>query len=147
MQLVNEFTVNLPIEKAWALLTDVPIISHCMPGAKITSANGDNYKGEIKLKVGPISSTFGGSATVERYPAQYVAVITVDGRDTKANGFAKGTITATIVSDGPNRSKVRFDTDVTLSGRMASFGRQVMADISNKLFMQFAECVESDLNA
>lgn len=145
MELVNEFTVPLPVDRAWELLTDVDRISKCMPGATITGRDGDEYRGTIKLKVGPISSTFAGKAVItERDAIAYKVDIYVEGRDTKANGYAKGTIVCTIVPEGAG-SRVKFDTNVTLSGRMASFGRQVMTDISNKLFTQFGECVETYL--
>jgi carbon monoxide dehydrogenase subunit G len=145
MELLNEFTVPLQIDDAWALLTDVERISKCMAGATILSHTGDTYRGQIKLKVGPIKSTFEGTAVItSKDEVAKKVVIVVEGRDTKANGFAKGTIIASIVPDG-NQSRVIFDTNVTLSGRMASFGRQVMSDISNKLFTQFGSCVETEL--
>lgn len=147
MNLVNEFTVSLPIDEAWALLTDVEKIAPCMPGASLTGFDGRVFTGTIKVKVGPVFSLFEGTAIFsEKNEAEHRVVFAVNGQDTKGNGFAAGTITATIVSGGGNKSTVKFVTDVTLTGRMAGFGRQVMTDVSNKLFSQFAECVERDLH-
>lgn len=144
MKLVNEFVVPLSVDDAWLLLTDVEKISGCMPGATLTDVNGNRFRGEIKIKVGPITALFAGKATLTKNERERKAIIHVDGSDTKGQGFAKGTITATLTASGSD-SKVLFETDVTITGRMASFGRSVMSDISDKLFGQFVACVESDL--
>lgn len=144
MNLVNQLTIPLGIEDAWNLLTDVEKIASCMPGAELTGVIGEKYKGKIKIKVGPISALFEGTASIQKDSSSHKAIISVDGSDTKGQGYAKGTITASLLPSG-TESLVIFETEVTLTGRMASFGRNVMSDISDKLFGQFVECVKTEL--
>jgi hypothetical protein len=142
MELSNEFTVDVPVKEAWVLLTDVERIAPCMPGAQLTDIEGDEYRGVVKVKVGPITSQYKGKATfVERDEEAYKAVLRAEGRETKGQGNASATITATLIPEG-DRTKVTVVTDLTITGRAAQFGRGVLADVSSKLLGQFVSCLE-----
>lgn len=146
MDLLNEFVVPLNVEEAWVLLTDVDRIAPCMPGASLESHVGDKFTGRIKIKIGPVTPTFTGEAFfLERDEYLYRAVLSVDGRETRGQGFAKGTITASLFRVDDHNSKVIIESHLQITGRMASFGRNVVGDISNKLFQQFVMCLERDL--
>lgn len=145
MELSNEFTVDVPVKEAWVLLTDVERIAPCMPGAQLTEVEGDEYRGVVKVKVGPITSQYKGKATfVERDEEAFRAVLKAEGRETKGQGNASATITATLVPEG-DRTKVSVVTDLTITGRAAQFGRGVLADVSSKLLGQFVSCLESNV--
>ncbi len=147
MELSNEFTVDVPVKEAWVLLTDVERIAPCMPGAQLTDVEGDEYRGVVKVKVGPITAQYKGKATfVERDEGAYRAVLRAEGRETKGQGNAAATITATLVADG-DRTKVSVVTDLTITGRAAQFGRGVLADVSSKLLGQFVSCLETNVLA
>jgi carbon monoxide dehydrogenase subunit G len=143
MELTNEFRVAVPVESAWDLLTDVERIAPCMPGAQLQEIEGDEYRGIVKVKVGPITAQYKGAATfTSKDDASHVAVLTAEGRETRGQGNASATITATLVPDGDG-TKVTVLTDLTVTGKVAQFGRGVMADVSAKLLNQFVECLES----
>ncbi|HLF40014.1 MAG TPA: SRPBCC family protein, partial [Acidimicrobiia bacterium] len=143
MELTNEFSVKVPIDEAWALLTDVERIAPCMPGAELQEIEGDSYKGIVKVKVGPITAQYKGKASfVEKDDAGHRAVLRAEGRDTRGQGNANAVITATLVPDGEG-TKVSVVTDLTITGRAAQFGRGVMADVSSKLMGQFVSCLET----
>jgi hypothetical protein len=145
MELSNEFTVDVPVKEAWVLLTDVERIAPCMPGAQLTEVEGDEYRGLVKVKVGPITSQYKGKATfVERDEGAFRAVLRAEGRETKGQGNASATITATLTPDG-ERTQVRVVTDLTITGRAAQFGRGVLADVSSKLLGQFVSCLETNV--
>jgi hypothetical protein len=145
MELSNEFTVDVPVKEAWVLLTDVERIAPCMPGAQLTDVEGDEYRGVVKVKVGPITSQYKGKATfVERDEEKFRAVLRAEGRETKGQGNASATITATLVPEG-DRTKVSVVTDLTITGRAAQFGRGVLADVSAKLLNQFVSCLETNV--
>ncbi|HEX7166855.1 MAG TPA: SRPBCC family protein [Acidimicrobiales bacterium] len=147
MELTNEFEVNAPVERAWAILTDVERIAPCMPGAQLQEIEGDEYRGIVKVKVGPITAQYKGAARfVEKDDAAKRAVLRAEGRDTRGQGNANATITATLVGDGES-TKVSIVTDLTVTGKVAQFGRGVLADVSVKLLGQFVECLENDLLA
>ena len=142
MELNNDFEVSAPIEKAWAVLTDVERISPCLPGAQLQEVEGDEYRGIVKVKVGPITAQYKGAASfVEKDDINKKAVLKADGRDTRGAGNASAFITAQLTPVG-NRTKVEVRTDLTVTGKVAQFGRGVMADISAKLMRQFADNLE-----
>jgi carbon monoxide dehydrogenase subunit G len=145
MELTNEFTVGVPVDQAWALLTDLEKIAPSMPGAQLTEVEGDEYRGNVKVKVGPITAQYKGAATfVSRDEANHVAVIKAEGRDTRGQGNASAQITATLVPEGEG-TKVTVTTDLTITGKVAQMGRGVMADVSSKLLDQFVESLERDV--
>ena len=148
MELVNEFTVNRPIDEAWAVLTDVERIAPCLPGAQLQEIEGDIYRGVVKVKVGPISAALKGEASfVERDDANHRAVLKGDGRDTKGNGNASALITATLEEISPTSAKCVVHTDLNMTGKVAQFGRGALADISGKLMQQFAKNLDEMLAA
>lgn len=143
MELTNEFEVGVPVEQAWAVLTDVERIAPCLPGAQLQEVEGDEYRGVVKVKVGPITAQYKGTATfVEKDDANHVAKLKADGRDTRGNGNANAMITATLVPVGEG-TKVTVETDLQITGKVAQFGRGVLADVSSKLLGQFVENLET----
>ena len=147
MELTNEFRVGVPVEQAWAVLTDVERIAPCMPGAQLQEIEGDEYRGIVKVKVGPITAQYKGAARfVEQDEAGHRAVLRAEGRETRGQGNANATITAQLDPDGDG-TKISVVTDLTITGRVAQFGRGVLADVSTKLLGQFADCLETKLLA
>jgi carbon monoxide dehydrogenase subunit G len=145
MELTNEFTVPLPVEETWALLTDLERIAPCMPGAQLQEVEGEEHRGIVKVKVGPITAQYKGVASfIERDDEAHVAVLRAEGRDTRGQGNASATITAT-VTERDDQSHVVVVTDLTVTGKVAQFGRNVMSDVSSKLLAQFVERLEADL--
>ena len=145
MELKNDFRVGVPVDQAWTVLTDVELIAPCMPGAQLQEVEGDEYRGIVKIKVGPITAQYKGTATfVERDEQAHKAVLRAEGRDTRGQGNANATITATLTPDGDGTA-VTVATDLTVTGRVAQFGRGVMADVSAKLLGQFVDCLEHKL--
>ena len=145
MELTNEFRVSVPVEDAWAVLTDVERIAPCLPGAQLQEVEGDEYRGIVKVKVGPITAQYKGKATFQRKDDdEHVAVLKAEGRDTRGQGNASALITATLTPDGDG-TEVKVVTDLTITGKVAQFGRGVLVDVSGKLLTQFVECLENDL--
>src|SRR3954471_3267153 len=147
MELTNEFRVGVPVSEAWTLLTDVERIAPCMPGAELQEIEGDEYRGIVKVKVGPITAQYKGKATfVERDEPGGKVVLRAEGRDTRGAGNANATITATLQPDGGG-TKVTVNTDLAVTGKVAQFGRGVLADVSAKLLGQFVDCLHNDVLA
>jgi carbon monoxide dehydrogenase subunit G len=138
-KLLNEFTVDQPIDETWAVLTDVERIAPCMPGATLEEIEGDNYRGVVKVKLGAISAAFRGQASfLERDDVNHRAVLRGEGRDTTGKGNADALITAVLEQVSPTQTKVVVETDLRITGKVAQFGRGIMGDVSKKLITQFA---------
>jgi carbon monoxide dehydrogenase subunit G len=141
----DEFRVDVPVEEAWRVLLDVERIAPCMPGAQLQEVEGDEFRGIVKVKVGPITAQYKGAARLaEVDDANHRAVIRAEGRDTRGQGNASATVTAALEPDGEG-TRVRIDSDVTITGKVAQFGRGVIADVSSKLLAQFVGNLERDV--
>lgn len=138
MQLVNEFVVDAPLPVAWTVLTDIPQVTACIPGAELESSDGDEHRANVTVKVGPVGLTLGGTATiVSRDDHAHRMVVRGVARDRKGNGSADATVTmAAHERDG--RSVVTLTTDLELGGRIAQFGSGVISQVSNRILKQFA---------
>jgi len=140
MDLNHEFTVEVPVADAWAILTDLQRIAPCLPGAELTEVDGDIYRGQVKVKVGPIVAQFKGQASfVSRDDTAHTATLKGEGRDATGKGTASALITAQLTAVTPTSTKCTVHTDLTISGKVAQFGRGAMADISDKLLTQFSD--------
>jgi carbon monoxide dehydrogenase subunit G len=148
MELINDFTVQVPVDEAWKVLTDVEGIAPCLPGAQLQEIEGDIFRGVVKIKVGPITAQFKGQATfVERDDVNHRAVLKAEGRDTGGKGNAAAQITAVVEPAGERASKCTVTTDLHITGKVAQFGRGALADVSTKLLEQFVACLEAKLAA
>jgi carbon monoxide dehydrogenase subunit G len=147
MRLEHEFTVPVPVEQAWDVLLDVERVAPCMPGATIESVEGDSFTGKVKVRVGPVTVAYTGTASfLEKDAETRRVVVQAKGRETRGAGTAAATVTAVLnqVDDG---TKVNVETDLAITGRPAQFGRGVMDEVGAKLLGQFADCLAERLGA
>jgi carbon monoxide dehydrogenase subunit G len=143
-QLVNEFTVNRPIEEAWPVICDLERIAPCLPGAQLQEIEGDEYRGIVKVKLGAVATQFKGAASfTSRDDANYTAALHAEGRDTGGRGNAAADITAKAEALSPTSTRVEVIADLHITGKVAQFGRGILGDVSKKLMTQFA----TNLNA
>jgi len=143
MDLTNEFEVAVPVDRAWAVLTDLERIAPCLPGAQLREVEGDEYRGAVKIKVGPITTSYDGAIRfIERDVPAHRMVLKAEGRETRGQGNVTAVITATMTSSGEGTSVV-VATDLTISGKVAQFGRGVLADVSATLLDKFVVNLES----
>lgn len=143
MELNHDFDVAVPLDEAWTVLTDLERIAPCLPGAQLQEVEGDEYRGTVKVKVGPITAQYKGTATFESLDRDAGrAVVQAKGRDTKGQGNASATIVATLTeTDGGTH--VDISTDLRISGKVAQFGRGAIADVSSTLMTEFVERLET----
>ena len=145
MEINDSFRVDLPVEETWRVLMDIERIAPCLPGAQLQEIAGEEFRGVVKVKVGPITAQYKGAAQFEsRDDVAHTAVIKGSGRDTRGQGNASATITALLEPDGDG-TKVTVSTDLSVTGKVAQFGRGVMADVSAKLLAQFVANLERDV--
>jgi hypothetical protein len=138
MDLNHQFTVAVPVEDAWRILTDVERIAPCLPGAQLLEIEGETYRGVVKVKVGPIQAQFKGQAIfIERNDIAHKVVLKGEGRDTTGKGNAAAVITAEMTAVDATSTSVTVNTDLSVTGKVAQFGRGAMADISDKLLAAF----------
>src|SRR6478752_7104810 len=141
MEMDHSFTVPVPPDRAWDVLLDVEKIAPCMPGATVDEFDGEVVTGRIKVKVGPVSLTYRGTAKfTERDPDARVIVLEASGKETRGAGTASATVRATLEPEsGGQATKATMHTTMNVTGRPAQFGRGVMVEVGGKLVEQFAQ--------
>ena len=140
IELDNSFTVPVPPEQAWDVLLDVERIAPCMPGASVTSVEGDEIAGQVKVKLGPLSLSYKGTAKfTEKDPASHTIAIEATGKETRGAGTASATVHASLKpDDAEGQTTVSIHTSLHVTGRPAQFGRSLLPEVSGKLIDQFA---------
>ena len=143
MELNNEIDVNAPIQEVWKAFNTPERIAPCLPGAELQEVDGNNFNGLVKIKVGPITAQYKGTATyLEKDEDAQKVVIKGDGRDTRGAGNASATITAQLTEVSSEVTNVSVRTELTITGKVAQFGRGAISDVSGKLMTQFAQNLE-----
>ena len=145
MKLENEFTVPAPLEQAWEVLLDVERVAPCLPGAAIEGSDGDEHKGTMTIKIGPITTRYSGTVKIEEADeSARRAVMRAQARDQRGQGTAAATITSTM-EEVEGGTRVHVETEMRVTGPAAQFGRGVMQDVSAKLMGRFADCLAEEM--
>ncbi|MFB7496240.1 SRPBCC family protein [Streptomyces sp. NPDC056161] len=141
MELNHEFTVPVPVDDAWHALLDIERIAPCLPGTTVQEFDGTTVTGTVKVKVGPVTVAYRGTAVFEeRDETAHRMVIVASGREIRGQGTARATVTGTL-SERDGGTAVSVRTDLTVTGRPAQFGRGVLAEVGDRLVGQFARCL------
>jgi carbon monoxide dehydrogenase subunit G len=149
IELDNSFTVPVPPGQAWDVLLDVERIAPCMPGASVTSVEGDEIEGQVKVKLGPLSLTYKGTAKfTDKDQASHTISIEATGKETRGSGTASATVQANLTpGDSAGQTLVSIHTSLNVTGKPAQFGRSLLPEVSGKLIQQFATNLEAMINA
>jgi carbon monoxide dehydrogenase subunit G len=147
MKIDNEFTVGVPVRRAWDVMLDLERIAPCLPGAAIQEDKGEGeYEGTMKVKIGPITANYKGTVRFEETDEEsHRAILNARGRDARGQGTASATIVSTLSEEG-DQTKVNVETDMKLTGRAAQFGRGIAQDVATKMLTQFADCLEREIS-
>jgi carbon monoxide dehydrogenase subunit G len=148
MQIQNEFVVKAPIDRVWTYLLDVERVAPCMPGAQLTEVVDDRtWKGKTSVKIGPVALSFAGTVVLqERDDVSHRVVLKAQGMEQRGKGAASAVATSQLAEvDGGTR--VTLDTDLTITGAVAQYGRGMILDISQRMTREFAQCLEANIVA
>jgi uncharacterized protein len=146
MRIDQTVEVPAPITKVWDFLGDIPSVATCMPGATLTrTVDESTYEGLVKIGIGPLTMNYTGTVTIEeRDEAEHTVRLLAAGRDRRGSGTAKARITARLVPAGDG-TKLRVDSDVALTGRVAALGRGVN-DVAERLFAEFGDRLTKEVS-
>ncbi|MEV0146643.1 MULTISPECIES: SRPBCC family protein [unclassified Nonomuraea] len=139
MRFEHEFTVPVPVEQAWAVLLDVERVAPCLPGASLDVVEGDEFTGRMKVKVGPITVTYRGSARFEDVDKDsHTLTMQASGKEARGPGTASATVKARLTPAAAGTTAVAVETSFHVTGRPAQFGRGVMTEVGGRLIDRFA---------
>jgi carbon monoxide dehydrogenase subunit G len=145
MKLENEFAVSAPVATTWETLLDIERVASCLPGATVRASGDGTYSGAMKMKLGPLSIDYQGSARmVDVDEDAYVATLEATAKEARGQGTAAALITNRLIPEG-DRTRVIVETELNITGRPAQFGRGIMQDVSERMLAQFAERLEQEI--
>ena len=145
MQLEHQLSVPAPIDEVWSAVLDPEKVAPCMPGATLTGVDGDTFTGTVKVKIGPVALTYKGTGEfVEKDEAARKVVLLAKAKDSRGNGTVDATITITLTENG-EKTDGTVNTDLSITGKPAQFGRGMISDVGGKIIEQFAECLSKKL--
>lgn len=148
MKLEHEFVVPLEINDAWDLLVDIERVAVCFPGATLSDVSGDSFSGTVQVRIGPVTMKYRGVARfISKDTGSKVALIEAEGRETAGAGGAKADVWFRLNGNESCATKVTVQTELSLTGRPAQFGRGLIADVSDGLLKQFVRNLEAQLTA
>ena len=149
MKIEQNVEVDAPMDRVWALVNDVPRIAPCMPGAELTNVVDEKtYEGTVRVKLGPINMSYKGTAVLDEVDeASHTTHIAANGKDVRGGGTARAGIVMKLEQVSERSTAMAVTADVQLTGKVASFGRGAIQDVSSKLFKQFAQCLRETLEA
>ena len=147
MKLEQSFEVAAPLDRVWNALIDVERVAPCLPGAEITEAGDEGtYRGSFTVKLGPTTAAYRGELRLEAVDEQaHQATMNAKGQDKRGQGSAKAVIVSRL-READDTTRVDVETDFTITGRLARFGRGGMIeDVSNRLMREFADCLQRSI--
>lgn len=146
MVIEDKFVVAAPMERTWALITNIPEVSVCLPGVVLTEARADGtYGGHLKVKVGPISTTFNGTAHVTMAEAPGPVTLTVEGKDRLTGSAVTGSMSMSATPVSEQETEITYVMDVNIRGRLGQLAQGVIRDTAKKMSREFADCLTSRL--
>ena len=149
MKLEQSFEVHASVDRVWQTLIDIERVAPCLPGAEITEAGEDGtYRGTFSVRLGPTTAAYRGELSMDEVDeGAHRVVMRASGQDKRGQGSAKASIVSTMHEEG-EVTRVDVETDFTITGRLARFGRGGMIeDISNRLLRDFADCLQESIEA
>jgi carbon monoxide dehydrogenase subunit G len=149
MDITEEFTVERHVDDVWALFLDVPEVARCLPGAELTEDNGDgSYSGNVTVKLGPISSSFEGTASVVSDETNHEMEIKGKGVDRSGGSQGRVKVLVRLVGTDAGHTGVTLESNVMLAGPIAQFGRTgLVKEVSKRLIDEFGDCLHAKLDA
>ena len=150
MELTNTFTIARNPTEVFTALLDIERVATCMPGSILTGHPEENvYQGDMKIKLGPLTVAYAGVIEVISADEESRRLeLHAKGRERKGAGSAEALIVAVLEeAEGGRATQVRIETDLNLQGKVAQFGRGVIADVAGNLVGVFADNLENLLGA
>jgi carbon monoxide dehydrogenase subunit G len=140
VQLEKSFPMPASADVAWTLLQDIEGVAGCMPGAKITERVDDtHYKGTVSVRLGPANLSFRGEITVLGLDAAARSLqLAAKGTDSTGGSGATMDLTARVEPVNASSCNLVGKSDVSVSGKAATFGGRVMGPVTDQVLGQFA---------
>jgi len=143
------FPMPCPAQVAWEFLQDLEAVAGCMPGAKITERlDAGRYKGTVTVRVGPATLSFNGEVEMKDVdPLSRTLQLLAKGTDKSGTSGASMDLRAHIEASDGDRCNLVGVSEVSMSGKAATFGGRMMNAVSDQILKQFAANFAAQVSA
>jgi carbon monoxide dehydrogenase subunit G len=145
MIIEESFTIDSPLQSVWDFFLNVEQIARCMPGAEVKQTDPNTYEGELRVKVGPIGASFGGTVTITNQAPPNSVTANAKAKDKMTGSMVQSEFTSNFKSIGPSQTEVSYKIDVVIRGKMGTFGQTVIQDTAKRLSAEFLACVKGQI--
>ena len=146
MKIEGKFTMKAPIQQTWDFLLAPGTLVSCIPGAeKMEAVDEKTWEGIVKQKVGPITIKLNFTQTLtELEPPNHVKAMGLGSAVGGAGTFTQETI-VDIKEIAGGEVEIAYSSNVSLVGRLATFGERIMRAKVNKIGGQFIQNLQDKL--
>lgn len=137
MELTGEHIIPASREAVWQALNDTAVLQACIPGCEEIHMNSPtDMTAKAQLKIGPVRARFSGDITLSELNPPQSYVISGKGNGGIA-GFAKGGARVRLEEIAPDRTRLLYEVEAAIGGKIAQLGQRLIRSTSEKLAAQF----------
>jgi carbon-monoxide dehydrogenase small subunit len=141
--LTERITLSASPDVVWAALADLRAVASCLPGAEITTVDGEAVTGRLRVALGPIRAGFAGQGTVTRDEATRSGRLSGRGRDTGSGSSVEGEAHYAIHPAAAG-SELEVSLSWRLTGSLAQFARtELVQALARGLLERFTANLEA----
>jgi hypothetical protein len=143
VELTGEYEFPVPPNVLWHALQDPELLARVLPGCQKMEKVADNeFKGDIKLTMGPVQGAFQGTVTYSELkpPASLNLVVNARGPSGIVNGEGALTLTATQAG-----TLLTYQGEGQVGGRMASVSQRLMESSAKAITKQSLQSLEKQV--
>ena len=138
MKLVERILLDVPIEHMWRIITDIPTMASCIPGAQV-AGSGNRYHGTIRVPLGPLTIDMEGTLTIKESNVRARrTVLDVEGVVHRAGGSMQGTVTFQLSKLPLDKTELHSSADLALQRTLAMLDNVLIKRKAKSLFKEFA---------
>ena len=144
MNFEHRCTMPVARETAWNFLINVPEMVSCIPGASNVAAKedaeGEQYTGQVRVKVGPIGLTLQGAMTVqEKNQAEWRIVSQAEAKDRRVGGGVFLNVHIALRENEAKETELTIASEARLMGKLGEFGQPIIRRKADKIVAEFAK--------
>jgi carbon monoxide dehydrogenase subunit G len=137
MKMSGEEIIAAPRQVVWDALNDPEVLKQCITGCEEIKKKSDTeMEAKVTAKVGPVKASFVGAMKLSKLNPPRSYVISGEGKGGMA-GFAKGGATVQLSDTADGQTKLSYDVDAQVGGKLAQIGSRLIDSTAKKMAADF----------
>ena len=146
MKLNGENIIQASRIQVWDALNDPSVLKETIPGAQsVDQSSDDEFKAVVEIKIGPVKAKFTGKINLSDVNPPNGYKIIGQGQGGAA-GFAKGSAVVSLTELDPETTKLVYEVDAQVGGKLAQVGQRLIQSASKSLADQFCNNLQEYFN-